>query len=147
MHTVARYLCILMQAYVQSQRASLQPSQPPGPAEDGTAAAAGGPQEPAEEGSSKVEAQKLRRELLSQLLSKVQSSAALLVEPLLDAGGPVSSLCMHFCSVSICRRVAASQKKLLVMPDTWAQRTALCRTKLHQASFTILCTGNGSFNL
>ena len=37
-------------------------------------------------GTSAAEGQKLRREILSQLLSKVQSNAASLVEPLLGIG-------------------------------------------------------------
>ena len=109
-----------MQAYVESQRDSLQPSQPPGPAEDGTGAAEGGPQESAGEGSSKAQAQKLRRELLSQLLSKVQSSAALLIEPLLDAGGPMSNLRTHFCSITMYRRSATSPKNLSIFSSSYA---------------------------
>ena len=126
MQEEARKSCRLMQAYVGSQSASLQPRQPTGPAEEGTTAADVGPQEPSDEGSNKAQAQKLRREVLSQLLSKVQSSAALLVEPLLDAGGAMSRLSTHFCFISICRRVAASPRMLLVSPDSYVRGEVLC---------------------
>ena len=77
-----------MQKYVDSQKDCLGLSQCPGAAggqthgdEEGSRAA-----HQQEAGSSAAEGQKLRRELLSQLLSKVQSNAASLVDPLFDEG-------------------------------------------------------------
>lgn len=135
-----------MQAYVESQRDSLQPSQLPGPAEDGTAATEGGPQEPAGEASSKAQAQKLRRELLSQLLSKVQSSAALLVEPLLDAGGPMAkalhALLLHLCLQEVCRKPQE--------PFDYSQQLCVSyRAALSYNSppFTFHCTNDASFHV
>lgn len=75
-----------MQTYVESQDRCLGRSQAagvtPGNPHDGGDRASG----EQETGTSAAEEQKLRREILSQLLSKVQSNAASLVEPLLDTG-------------------------------------------------------------
>jgi len=75
-----------MQAYVTSREESLRPSQRPSTANDEQLDDRNGLPEQAGGGTSVAQGQKLRREILSQLLSKVQSNAASLVEPLLDTG-------------------------------------------------------------
>lgn len=77
---------MLMQAYVTSQEDSLRSSQRPSTANDERSNDRAGLPEQAGGGISVAQGQKLRREILSQLLSKVQSNAASLVEPLLDTG-------------------------------------------------------------
>ena len=80
-----------MQAYVTSQEESLRPSQRPSTANDERPDDRNGLPEQAGGGTNVAQGQKLRREILSQLLSKVQSNAASLVEPLLDTGMPRST--------------------------------------------------------
>ena len=137
-----------MQAYVASQRNTLQPSQPPGPAEEGPAAAEGGPQELPEEGGSKAQAQKLRRELLSQLLSKVQSSAALLVEPLLDAGGPMSktlhAILLHSYLQDLCRK---PQKAFDYSQQLCVRKAVVPPLSCNSPHFTFHGTNNASFHV
>ena len=53
-----------------------------------------------EKGTSAAEEQKLQREILSQLLSRVQSNAASLIEPLFDTGMAHTTA---YCCVSLCR--------------------------------------------
>ena len=76
----------IMQAYMTSQEECLRPSQRPSTANDEQLDDRNGLPEQTGGGTSVAQGQKLRREILSQLLSKVQSNAASLVEPLLDTG-------------------------------------------------------------
>lgn len=99
----------IMQAYVESQKLSLQPSQPSAaPADEEESAlhdADGELRKQAGENGRQAQGQKQRREMLSQLLSKVQASAALLVDPLLDAGMcefPTSLCLISRCSLCAC---------------------------------------------
>ena len=74
------------QTYVESQEECVRRSQDPG-AEHGKAHVDGnGASEQQEAATSVAEGQKRRREILSHLVSKVQSNAASLAEPLLDTG-------------------------------------------------------------
>ncbi len=75
-----------MQAYVKSHKDCLGRSQNAGAAHAKLHDGGNGASEQQDTGTSTAEGQKLRREILSQLLSKVQSNAASLVEPLLDTG-------------------------------------------------------------
>ena len=75
-----------MQTYVESQEECLRQSQDPGAAHGKPHDNGDGAPERQEAATSVAEGQKRRREILSQLLSKVQSNAASLIEPLFDAG-------------------------------------------------------------
>ncbi|CAL5227892.1 g10933 [Coccomyxa viridis] len=121
----------LLQAYVQSHQECLGRSQDAHgkPDEFGNAAPA-----QLDAGTSAAEGQKLRREILSQLLSKVQSNAASLVEPLLGIGMlDVSAACPEVAQDTTPEGAAAVALWQATLKDLSAVWPSLCQRLLARA--------------